>query len=173
MFRAAGRLFLVMAFIWVVALPANADVIKGKVVGIADGDTITILTEHKENVRVRLAGIDTPERSQAFGRIAKENLSQLVFEQSVEISYNKTDQYGRVVGKVLKNGIDICHEQIRAGLAWHYKQYASEQSPTDRALYADAEALARTEQRGLWADPHAVAPWEYRAAKKQAKQQQP
>jgi endonuclease YncB( thermonuclease family) len=94
----------------------------GRVVAITDGDTPTILTTDRVQHRVRLAGIDMPEKRQPFGQVAKNHLSSLVNGQTVKVNYYKRDHYGRIVGKVLTNGADAGLRQIEAGLAWHYKQ---------------------------------------------------
>src|ERR1700682_5925830 len=136
--------------------------ISSRVIRIADGDTITILDANNVQHRIRLQGIDAPERAQDFSLVSRENLSGLVFGQEVRVEYNKTDQYGRLVGKVFANGQDECLEQVKAGLAWHYKQYEKEQSPSDRQLYAKAEQEARAQKRGLWQDANPVPPWDFR-----------
>jgi endonuclease YncB( thermonuclease family) len=135
-------------------------------VGVADGDTITVLGAGDRQTRVRLQGIDAPESRQAFGQASKRNLSDLVFDREVVVEYEKTDRYGRTVGKVLSGGRDVNLEQVRAGLAWHYKYYQDEQSPADRRLYAEAEAGARKAGRGLWADPGPTPPWDFRRGKR-------
>jgi endonuclease YncB( thermonuclease family) len=111
-------------------------------------------------------GIDAPEKKMPFGQKSKEHLSDLVFEKQVSVEYNKKDKYGRTVGKILVGGIDANLEQVKAGLAWHYKQYQKEQTPEDRAAYIHAEELARNEGRGLWVDANPTPPWEWRHNKK-------
>jgi endonuclease YncB( thermonuclease family) len=143
-------------------------ILEGKVVGVADGDTITILGAGNRQTRVRLQGIDAPESRQAFGQASKRNLSDLIFDRQVTVEYEKTDRYGRTLGKVLAGGRDVNLEQIKAGLAWHYKYYQDEQSPEDRRLYADAEAEARAASRGLWADRNPIPPWDFRRGKRVA-----
>ena len=110
-------------------------------------------------------GIDAPERKQPFGLKSKQNLSAMVAGQFVEVEYSKYDRYGRIIGKLLKDGQDINLMQIKQGYAWHYKHYQKEQSKLDRALYASAEIGARNKRIGLWAVP-AVAPWDYRRNEK-------
>ncbi|MCI0719652.1 MAG: thermonuclease family protein, partial [Acidobacteria bacterium] len=107
-------------------------------------------------------GIDAPEKSQAYGNVSKQHLSELVFGQNVTVAYDKTDRYGRTVGTVLGNGRDVNLEQVRAGLAWHYKQYQGEQAPNDRTAYAQAEVNARKNRLGLWRDVNPIPPWEFR-----------
>lgn len=140
--------------------------LEGRVVGVADGDTITVLGADNRQARVRLQGIDAPESGQAFGQVSQRNLSDIIFDRQVVVEYEKTDRYGRTLGKVLAGGRDVNLEQVRAGLAWHYKYYQDEQSPDDRRLYADAEQEARRAKRGLWADPHPVPPWDFRRGKR-------
>jgi endonuclease YncB( thermonuclease family) len=135
-------------------------------VGVADGDTITVLGAANQQTRVRLQGIDAPESRQAFGQVSKQNLSGLIFNKPVVIEYEKTDRYGRTLGKVLAGGRDVNLEQVKAGLAWHYKYYQDEQAPDDRRLYADAETEARTARQGLWADPAPIPPWDFRRGKR-------
>jgi endonuclease YncB( thermonuclease family) len=147
------------------SLTAAADQIEGKVVGVADGDTITILDDQKVQHKIRLMGIDAPEKGQPFGDASKKSLSDLAFGQSVTVDFNKRDRYGRVIGKVIRNGKDLNVEQIRRGLAWHYKQYQNEQELDDRSLYANEEYLAQKDHRGLWADKEPVAPWDFRKHK--------
>jgi endonuclease YncB( thermonuclease family) len=141
---------------------ASAETITGRVVGVADGDTITVLDSSKTQHKIRLTGIDAPEKKQAFGQRSKESLSDLVFSREVAVETTKVDRYGRELGKVLVDGVDANLEQIRRGLAWHYKSYQRDQSPADRAAYAQAEEQAREARKGLWADSQPVPPWEFR-----------
>ena len=136
--------------------------LSGLVVRIADGDTITVLDSSNTQHRIRLQGIDAPESHQDFGTQSKKNLSGMIFGKQVTVIYEKTDQYGRLVGKVLLDGRDINLEQIRSGMAWHYKEYEREQTDEDRGLYARAENEARSARRGLWIDPNPVEPAEFR-----------
>ena len=105
------------------ATAASAEVVVGQVVGITDGDTLIVLSSAKRQYKVRLAGIDSPERGQAFGTKAKQSLSDLAFGKVALVEYHKRDRYGRLVGKVHVGNLDVCLEQIRRGLAWHYKDY--------------------------------------------------
>lgn len=138
----------------------------GRVVGVADGDTLTVLGSNRTQHRVRLAGIDAPEKSQAYGNVSKQHLSALVFGQTVTVDYHKKDRYGRTLGTVLVKGRDVNFEQIRSGLAWHYKQYQGEQTPKDRTAYAEAELSARKDRSGLWRDVNPVPPWDFRRRRK-------
>ena len=105
------------------ALHTFAATIEGRVVGVADGDTITVLDTGKVQHKIRLAGIDAPEKAQPYGQTSKRSLSDLVYGKTVTVDTDKTDRYGREVGKVLVDGVDTNLEQVRRGLAWHYKAY--------------------------------------------------
>lgn len=144
-----------------VALPAHGETLAGKVVGITDGDTLTVLIDHRE-VKVRVAGIDAPEKRQSFGQRSTEHLSVCAFGKAASIEWSKMDRYGRTIGKVIAGGVDCGLRQIELGMAWHYKAYAKEQSATDRAVYAVAESQAVARKAGLWSDPHPTPPWEFR-----------
>ena len=152
---------------------ASAHALDGLVVGVSDGDTISVLDAEKRQHKIRLMGIDAPEKRQPFGEKSKQSLSSLVFGLPVRVEWKKRDRYGRIVGKVLAKeqgckvepcllNRDICKEQVAAGLAWHYKEYAKEQSAPDRRSYADAEDEARRAKIGLWHDSNPVPPWEFR-----------
>ncbi len=152
---------------------ATAEELTGKVVRVADGDTVTVLTSDKQEVRVRLAGIDAPEKKQPYSNRSKQNLFRLTHGKEVRADCHKTDRYGRKICKVwvqpqdcprCEKTVEVGHAQIVAGLAWWYRKYGKEQSEEDRGLYIRAENEARSRQRGLWADAAPVPPWEYRQA---------
>jgi len=153
-------LALLLLSIWTDAL--YGETLQGKVVGISDGDTITVLDSTKTQHKIRLAGIDAPEKAQAFGERSKQHLSELVFGKTVTVDWNKTDRYGRTIGKVVVNGQDANLSQVKAGLAWYYKQYEKEQLASDRASYSQAEVDARTRKVGLWRDAAPISPWDFR-----------
>jgi len=153
------------ALVWLLlalACTANAETITGLVVGVADGDTITVLDADKLQHKIRLAGIDAPEKKQAFGNRSKESLSALAFDKTVNVETSKRDRHGRQIGKVLVNGQDVNLMQVERGMAWFYRQYQREQSPNDRRLYAKAEDAARADKRGLWRDADPLPPWVFR-----------
>jgi endonuclease YncB( thermonuclease family) len=130
---------------------------EGKVVSIADGDTLTVLvTPSNQQVKVRLSGIDTPERKQAFGTQAKQALSAKVFGKLVRVQDNGQDRYGRTLGDIYLGERWVNLEMVAEGYAWHYKAYSK-----DKRL-ADAEVGARKAKRGLWTDRDPVPPWEFR-----------
>jgi len=144
----------------------QAATLQGKVVSVADGDTIKVLDATNTQHKIRLQGIDAPEKAQPFGQKSKQSLSQLVYNKQVTVEYQKKDKYGRTLGKVLHNGTDVCLEQIKLGMAWHYKQYKSDQPKEDRETYAQVEQTARVQAVGLWKDKMPNPPWEYRKQQK-------
>lgn len=156
--------FMVLALALLLsALNAGAgSLLAGKVIGVLDGDTIEVLDASKTPHRIRLSGIDAPEKAQPFGQRSKEHLSDLVFGRQVDVQTGKADKYGRTVGKVVVGGVDANLEQVKTGFAWHYKQYASGQSVSDRALYASAENSAHSLHLGLWRDANPMPPWDWR-----------
>lgn len=146
-----------------------------KVVRITDGDTIVVLDSNQLEHRVRLAGIDAPEKSQAFGDRSRKNLASLVAGKEVKIEWSKEDKYGRFVALVLvprpvacdppicrSNYVDANLSQVAAGFAWHYKEYEQEQTAQQRRDYSEAELAAKGAQVGLWTDPHPTPPWDFR-----------
>lgn len=158
-----GRFLLLLLVLAGPRLTA-ADV-EGKVVGIADGDTITILDGLNRQYKVRLAGIDAPEKGQPYGQRSKQTLSECAFGRSASVEGNKVDRYGRLVGKVNVQGVDCNLRQVERGLAWHYKQYVREQQLADRIQYDAAEGAARRDRLGLWQDATPQPPWEFRQSR--------
>lgn len=146
---------------------AQAATIEGRVVGVADGDTITILDNSNTQYKIRLAGIDSPEKKQPFGNVSKKSLSDLVYGKQVSVDYRKQDRYGRTVGKVLVDGVDANLEQVRRGLAWFYKKYQNEQTLQDRLDYLHAQESAETAKLGLWVDESPIPPWDFRKSRKE------
>lgn len=131
----------------------------GKVVSIADGDTLTVLTSDNEQIKVRFSGIDTPEKNQAYGDKAKKALSQKVHGRKVALKNTSKDGYGRTLADVYYSGRWINLEMVKEGWAWHYKAYSK-----DKTL-AEAEVQARKLRRGLWLDQNPIPPWEFRNGK--------
>lgn len=142
---------------------------EAKVVGVSDGDTITVLDGNKTQHKIRVAGIDAPEKAQDFGNRSKEHLSDLVFGKMVSIPESKIDKYGRTVSRVLVGSTDAGLEQIKAGMAWHYKKYEIEQSPRDRTSYSSAESFAKASKIGLWSQSVQVRPEDFRHGDKASK----
>lgn len=160
----------VASLLVVFACTVHAEVVIGRVVGVADGDTITVLDADQVQHKIRLAGIDAPEKRQPFGSRSKESLSDLTFGKTVEVETTKRDRYGRRIGKVLLNDLDVNLVQIERGMAWFYRQYQLEQSPADRRLYEEAENLAKAGKKGLWRDPAPMPPWDFRHSKEKVVQ---
>lgn len=127
----------------------------GKVVKIVDGDTIHVLSS-KGTYKIRLSGIDAPEKGQAYGKRAKEYLGQLVQGRQVIAIVESKDRYGRFVAKINCNSQDVCAQMLQAGYVWHYKQYDGNK------YYDELQKEARKAKRGLWADKKPLAPWDYR-----------
>ncbi|MGB8436513.1 MAG: thermonuclease family protein [Burkholderiales bacterium] len=143
-----------------------AETLHGRVVRVADGDTVTVLVAGRVQHTIRLAGIVAPEKTQPYGDCAKRLLSDLVFGAEVDVEYDKRDRHGRIVGKVVRDGQDASLSLIEAGYAWYFKRYAAEQSKTDRASYARAEEAARHAKKGLWSEPTPQPPWEWRTQRR-------
>ena len=177
-----------VATLFVVATATTADAqntLTGRVVGVADGDTVTVLDASKSQHRIRVAGIDAPERGQPGGQRSKESLSMLVYDQPVRVESNKRDRFDRIVGKVWVASpdspcrgkpdcpmtLDAGLAQITMGRAWWFRKYADEQAPEDRSRYEFAETEARGKKAGLWRDGTAVPPWEWRAARMKSDKQ--
>lgn len=159
------------------ALSAQAAELEGKVVGVSDGDTVTVLDATRTQHKVRVAGIDAPEKGQDFGQRSKESLSALVFGKTVRLEWSKEDRYGRKVAKVwvaepgclqpsCPKTVDAGLAQLTVGLAWWYRKYASEQSPEDRGRYESAETEAKARRAGLWRDAAPTAPWDWRRSRR-------
>jgi endonuclease YncB( thermonuclease family) len=129
----------------------------GRVVRITDGDTVSILDKTNTQHKVRLYGIDTPERDQPYGKSAKQALAHWVDEKDVDVVVVETDSYGRTVGTLYREGTNINAAMVSGGHAWWYRHYA----PHEHYLAA-AEQKARQQGLGLWASPGAVAPWDWR-----------
>ena len=138
-------------------------VIDGKVINVHDGDTVTVLDPNNKKTHIRLQGIDAPELKQEFGSVSQQNLSRLVLGKQVTIVWTKIDKYRRTVGTIMLDGRDVNIEQVKAGLAWHFKKYEDEQDPEDRRTYAAAEQQARAAHLGLWQDANPTPPGDWRA----------
>ena len=165
------RLILVL---FVTPLVALGD-ITGKVVSVTDGDTIKVLDSTSTQYKVRLTGIDAPERDQPYGDASREHLASIVAGKQVFVASDHSDRYGRVLGKVwvqpsdcasCGKTLDANHAQLLAGMAWWYRYYASQQSPEDRGRYESSEDEARKRKRGLWADPDPINPYRWRKGKR-------
>lgn len=141
-----------------------AQVLTGRVVKIADGDTFTLLVNGSEQVKIRLDGIDAPEKGQAYGDKAKEYLSSMIWREPVTVNVKSKDRYGRSIGKVSTPTIsDVNLEMIRAGYAWQYRDYNNDKT------YTAAENQARKNMRGLWQDKNPIRPQDFRKIRRSKK----
>lgn len=144
----------------VASLPVFSSAASGgapyRVVGVSDGDTLTVLSARRERLKCRLYGIDAPEKKQAYGQASKLSLSELSFGMTANIDIVGRDRYGRAICKIAVAGVDVNKEQIVRGMAWMYRRYASDRS------YSDAELRAQARRVGIWREMQPVAPWEFR-----------
>ncbi len=153
---------IALCFLVSVSIAASADSLTGKVVKVTDGDSITVLDSTNTQHRIRLQGIDAPERKQAFGNASRKHLASLVAGKTVTVKWDKRDRYGRIVGFVLVDGLDVNLVQVKTGMAWFYRYYQKELSRENRKLYAQAEDEAGANKKGLWQDKNPMLPWEWR-----------
>lgn len=155
------RLFFAISIAF--SRPAFAD-LSGRIIRIADGDTLTLLDSDKQPHKIRLLGIDAPEQNQEFGQKAKANLSAQAFEQAARADCRVRDSDQGEVCVVRVAGKDLGLEQVRAGFAWWYREEAKEQSPQEHTDYAQAEFMAKIHRYGLWNSKNPTPPWAWRAA---------
>ncbi len=154
------RLSLFVAFLFFTNVLLYAQPYTGKVVKISDGDTFTILLDNKQQMKIRLHGVDCPEKGQDFGAVAKEYISSLIAGKSVTILPTKKDRYGRTVAIVKVDTTNVNESLLRAGLAWHYKEYDKTQH------WADLEHQAQHHHRKIWSAKNPTPPWQWRKRKK-------
>ncbi len=163
MYRATRTIAL--CFLLFLSIAASADTLTGKVVKVADCDSITVLDNTNIQHRIRLQGIDAPERKQSFGNASRKHLASLVAGKTVTVKWDKRDRYRRIVGFVIVDGQDVNLAQVKAGMAWFYRYYQKELGAENRKLYAQAEDEARAIKKGLWQDKNPLSPWEWRRQK--------
>lgn len=158
------RLFLILLFS-ILGLNVSAQEIKtlsGKVIAITDGDTFKLLTQDSTQIKIRVANIDCPEKKQPFYQKAKQFTSEAIFSKNVTLKILKNDRYGRFVAEVIYNdSLELGHQLVKNGYAWHFIKYSNDPQLTT------LENQAREKKLGLWSDPEAIAPWEWRSRKKQ------
>lgn len=164
------KLRLILVSFLAIPLACFADV-TGRVVAVTDGDTIKVLDDTNTEHKVRLTGIDAPERGQPFGAASRKHLASIVAGKEVFVESDKKDRYGRDLGKVwvrpsdcttCGKTLDASYAQILAGMAWWYRYYANEQPPEDRGRYESAEDEAKARKWGLWVDPNPINPYDWR-----------
>lgn len=149
----------ILLFLLCLSTPSLAQTLSGRVVGVNDGDTLTLLVAH-QSYKIRLAQIDAPEKGQPFGERSRQSLAELVFGQEVSVEVEAEDRYKRLVGTIRRNGSNINLQQVQRGMAWVYVQYAH-----DAGMLA-AEQQARAASRGLWSQPDPQPPWQWRRQQK-------
>lgn len=141
----------------------------GKVIHVADGDTVNVLNARRESVRIRFSGIDAPEKNQPFGRRSKQALEALAKGRMARVVPVDTDKYGRSVARIEIDGRDIGLQMIASGLAWVYPKYVHNVPPALADSYLKAQASARMHRSGLWRDSRPVPPWEWRKLPKEVR----
>lgn len=152
----AGALLVCVLLVVPDASPSDdSKTLKAQVIAVIDGDTVDIFFDGKKK-RVRLEGIDAPERGQPYGTQAKQALSKLVFGKAVTVESTGTDRYGRMLARLRVGPLDVCRQLVENGMAWHYKRYS------DDPDLAKAENAARKAKQGLWTDPNPLPPWDWR-----------
>lgn len=139
---------------------SSSGTLEGRVVRISDGDTVTIETDNGTRVKIRLNGIDAPESRQEFGNEARAKITELIAGKVVTVKTHSHDRYNRVIGEIFLDGRNINRAMVQEGCAWHYVKYA----PKDKDLANDQEQ-AKKAGKGLWSNPNAVPPWDYRKKK--------
>lgn len=144
----------------------RAETMTGEVVGISDGDSITVIDSQNSEYKVRLRGIDAPEKGQPFWKVSKTSLSEMLYGKTIQVEWTKTDRYKRLIGKIRINDTDANLEQLKRGYAWHYKAFAREQPPEEAEEYGATEKVAKSYRIGLWSDMNPVPPWEWRKYKR-------
>ena len=158
MLKSIATVISCFTLLCIVGVPSILYAWTGKVVGISDGDTIKVL-HNREQVKIRLHGIDTPEKAQAFGKKAKKFTAGMVAGKMVEVKKTDTDKYGRTVAIITVNGKNLNESLVASGFAWVYRKYCKQAYCRD---WLRLEANARKNKLGLWRDPHAMAPWKWR-----------
>lgn len=149
--------YLIGLFLIIAGVCGGRELQRGRCVGVTDGDTVTVLLAGQQECKVRLWGIDAPEKRQAFGQAARKALSTLIYGKEVSVEMQGHDRNGRSIGKIFASGVYINLRMVQQGLAWHFRRYA----PEDHELQ-EAETAARSARAGLWRDAAPVPPWQWR-----------
>ena len=168
-------IFFTNAFVIIFTLninPLRAD-FTAKVQRVVDGDTVHVIDKAGKKFKVRLTGIDAPEKNQPYGLAATYKLTEILINKLVLLKSKPNngkpytiDRYKRVLAKIILDGRDINLSQVLRGYAWHFKRYQKQQSPSDRELYSEAEIDAKKNELGLWGEKNPIAPWKWRKIKK-------
>ncbi len=160
------RLKRILPVLLLILLPSVVFAFTGKVVSVADGDTVTVLTKDKAQVKIRLYGIDCPEKAQDFGTKAKQFTADMVFGKMVDVEPVDQDRYGRTVGLLTVDGMNVNEAILKAGYAWVYNQYCRKAFCSDWQAIQDAVQKARI---GLWSHPDPIPPWHTAEARGRAR----
>lgn len=164
--RRRGILLTLISFLAPIISPAQTNSYYGHVVSVSDGDSITVLDRQLREHKIRLNGIDAPEAGQEFSQASRRHLAKLVFGREVLVIWQMTDRYERELAKIMVDRMDINLEQLRAGMAWYFREYERDVPEEDRENFDAAEREARSERRGLWQQLNPLPPREYRARKR-------
>ncbi len=159
--------FFIVLFLLLISARVPAETVTGRIVGISDGDTVTLLYEEHVQHKIRVAGIDAPEKKQDFGEKSKSHLSALAYNRPAQADCRTIDRYRRQICVVYVDGRDVGLEQVKVGMAWWYQQYAREQTKQERIDYEHAELLAKLHRTGLWNSKNPTPPWEWRHDRRQ------
>ncbi|MBR7146055.1 MAG: thermonuclease family protein [Lentisphaeria bacterium] len=152
---------LILLSLLVLSISTFSAEITGKVIGVTDGDTVTVSDDMDQGkFRIRLDKIDAPEKKQAFGNKSKQYLSGLIFGKKVSVRFKAVDRYGRILGVIYLDGTEINLLMVQNGYAWHYSYFDQTQS------YIEAEKQAKSEKKGLWQDPNPINPYQFRQQNK-------
>lgn len=155
------KIYYLLIMLAILTAQAFGETLTGRVVKVTDGDTFHVLMNGRKNYKIRMLGIDAPEKSQAYGNQSKQYLASMIAGRTVTVQYENEDRYGRILGTISTSGIrDVNLEMIRAGYAWYYR--LGNHIPT----YERAEAQAHEQKKGLWKDPNALNPYTYRKMEK-------
>lgn len=154
------KIFLLLVLLIFSSYLFSKDIIQGRVIKVTDGDTMTVLTKNNKQIKVRLYGIDCPEKGQDYYQVAKNYLATAVHNKNVRVEVQSKDRYQRTVGIIWHNNTNINLNLIQQGLAWHYTDFDKSQS------FANAQEKAKTAKINIWSKKKPVAPWEFRKSKK-------
>lgn len=155
------RILTVLLTLLLGVVVASAQKFSVRVVGISDGDTFTVINQDKLQLKIRIYGIDAPEKGQDFGSKAKQAISDLIMGKDIQIDVQSRDSWGRLISYVYtSDGRDVSLLMLQEGMAWHFVKY------DDTEEYVQAEKRARAKKKGLWSQSNPTAPWDYRGGKR-------